>query len=287
MNIGDEYHFTYENNPPGGVTSKYDVRNHLVTGRTVSPNGDTIVLTIAESRESLISTIDFTTSPPTVVSSTSFTNRTILRTIYHPNDTFIQALGFAPTIESDSLYGVPTLFTKITKFSNNLPLNIGNFGQRLTIHSESEIFVYDTLQSSWVIDYFTYSQYTDHFLTGVFNYTNYWNNNGGGGYPEYYKILYFKIGNDTWGSPRLVTVIEDQMSNEERVYLYPNPANELIQIKTSGTWFKEIQVFDMQGRAIQVLPFQNNLNVSEFKNGLYLLKLIGQKKVVDLKFVKR
>ncbi|MDA9312318.1 hypothetical protein N9515_10585 [Vicingaceae bacterium] len=128
MNIGDEYQFTYENNPPGGVTSRYDVRNHLVTGRTISPNGDTMVMTIAESRELLISTIDFTTSPPTVVSSTSFTNRTILRTIYHPNDTFIQALGFAPTIESDSSYGVPTLFAKITKFSNNLPLNNGNFG---------------------------------------------------------------------------------------------------------------------------------------------------------------
>jgi len=287
LNIGDEYHFSYVNDTPGSNTSRTDLRNHLVTGRTVSSNGDTIRLTIVENRELLTLTIDYTTNPPTVVSSTSFSNRTILRTIYHPNDTFVQVLGFAPTTVSDSLFGVPTLIAKITKLSNTLPYHNGNFGQRLTIHPESEIFVYDSLQSSWIIDYNAYSQYTEYFLTGVFDYTNNWINNGGGGYPEYYRILYFKIGNETWGTPRLVTGIEDQVINEERIYLYPNPANELIQIETSGTSFKEIRVFDMRGRMIQVLPFQNNLNVSEFENGLYLLKLIGQDKVVDLKFVKR
>jgi len=288
LNIGDEYHFMLNDSPPN-TPPGHDIYNHVVTTKTSSANGDTIRLRILEHREKRTSTVDFTTNPPTLVYNTTNSSRSLTRAILHPNATFNSDIGFEVKSWRDTTNGYYDSVATTTGYSHYLPFyNTNTYNNRVTINPENYFFAYDSTWNSWIVDNSLASPYSNHYLIGVFNFTNYWNNqSGGGGYPEYYSMIYFKKGNETWGTPRLVTGIEDQMSNEERVYLYPNPANELIQIETSGTSFKEIHVFDMRGRVIQVLPFQNNLNVSEFENGLYLLKLIGQDKVVDLKFVKR
>ena len=288
LNVGDEYHFMLNDSPPN-TPPGHDIYNHTVTTKTTSANGDTIRLRILEHREKQTSTVDFTTNPPTLVFTTTNSSRSLTRTILHPNATFNSDVGFEVTVSHDTTSGIYDSIATITKYSKYLPYyNTSTYNDRITINKENQIFSFDSLQNSWILDYNMQNLYSNYYLTGVFYFTNYWNNqSGGGGYPEYFSMLYFKKGNETWGTPRLVTGIEDPIKTEEEIYLYPNPSNDIIQFETFGTSFKEIHVFDMQGRVIQALPFQNNLNVSEFENGLYLLKLIGQKKVVDLKFVKR
>ena len=288
LNVGDEYHFMLNDSPPNTPPS-HDIYNHVVMSKTIAANGDTIRLQIVEHREKQTSTVDYTTNPPTLVFTTTNSSRSLTRTILHPNATFNSDVGFEVTISHDTTSGIYDSIATITKYSKYLPYyNTSTYNDRITINKENQIFSFDSLQNSWILDYNMQNLYSNYYLTGVFYFTNYWNNqSGGGGYPEYFSMLYFKKGNETWGTPRLVTGIEDPIKTEEEIYLYPNPSNDIIQFETFGTSFKEIHVFDMQGRVIQALPFQNNLNVSEFENGLYLLKLIGQKKVVDLKFVKR
>jgi|GEM_PF-5339860 len=287
LNVGDEYHFSLKDSPPN-TPPGYDIYNHTVMTKTISANGDTIRLRILEYREKQTSTVDYTTNPPSLVYTTNNWTRNFTKTILNPNSIFSSTIGFEPIVSIDSSSFYDSIATT-TKYSKYLPYyNTNTYNNRITINRENQIFAFDSIQNSWILDYYLQNQYSDYYLVGVFDFTNYWNNqSGGGGYPEYYSMLYFKKGTETWGTPRLVTGLENQVINNKRIYLYPNPSNEFIQIETSGTSFKEIQLFDLQGRVIRTIPFQNRVDVSEFKNGLYLLKLISEEQVVERKFLKQ
>lgn len=149
------------------------------------------------------------------------------------------------------------------------------------------MIVYDSSYSSWIIDPQATAIANRYCLEGVTCYSITFNNSGGGaGITIAPRIIYFKKGNETWGTPRLVTRIEGPIKTEEEIYLYPNPSNDIIQLKTAGIPFKQIQLFDIQGRMIRELNFQKQLNVSELKNGMYFVKLIGGDNTKILKLLK-
>jgi len=91
--------------------------------------------------------VDFSTNPPTVTYTTSYTNTTFEKVIINPSDTFTETLGMEVKISKDTLFS-PSFTAKVSSYSNTLPYNNGNFGQRITINPESQFFYYDSTQSS-------------------------------------------------------------------------------------------------------------------------------------------
>lgn len=75
-------------------------------------------------------------------------------------------------------------------------------------------------------------------------------------------------------NPYFIGIAENQ-AVENRIELYPNPANSVVRIKgVDNEDAKEIVIFDVTGRAVNHLPFANELNVSDLRDGVYMLRVI-------------
>lgn len=285
LNIGDEYHFQIQYSPISSGPAPTDIRNHIVTGKTLSANGDTIKLNMLEYRKYESGTVDWSVNPPTVTYTTSYTNRTFEKLIVNPSDTFIETLGMEVII-SNTIFS-STLSAHVSSYSNTLPYNNGNFGQRITISPKSQFFLYDSTLSSWTAPIFGIGPYSDHFLTGVFDFQNFDSNSGGSQSSYYHRMIYFKKGNETWGTPQLVTGIRDKEMPEQIVKLYPNPAknNLTIQVDQNES-FDTYEILDVKGRFVQNGNFKAQLVIEELDNGIYFLKLSGNENMEVLKFIK-
>lgn len=84
------------------------------------------------------------------------------------------------------------------------------------------------------------------------------------------KIIKFDLG---------ILEVDDFEVNTSDVLLFPNPADELIQLKLkNGKSLKSIEFFDISGRSVKKLPVYKNsdlfeISTAEFETGLYLLKI--------------
>ncbi|MBN2682960.1 MAG: T9SS type A sorting domain-containing protein [Bacteroidales bacterium] len=80
------------------------------------------------------------------------------------------------------------------------------------------------------------------------------------------------------------TTYNKEIAKTEDLKIYPNPTNGLIKI--SGNDFKYAEIFNMQGRKLKQLSIINReINLLEFKKGLYLLRLINENEVVNEKII--
>jgi hypothetical protein len=93
-----------------------------------------------------------------------------------------------------------------------------------------------------------------------------------------YKYV-FKRGNTPWDS--LTVCINRSVSideNEELSFaVYPNPANDVINISTKGTDGNSvIRITDVLGKVVlqEAISENKKLDVSDFKNGVYLINVI-------------
>ncbi len=289
LNVGDEYHFSYSNNAPG-TSPGYDIRNHIVIGRTISPNGDTVRIQLLEHRERQTSVVDYTTNPPSIVYTTTYSNRTFTKSYLYQNAVFNSKIGFEVSTSTDSILNFYDTIATTTGYSYYLPYyNTNTYNNRITINPENQIFAYDSIQSSWIVDYYLINPYSMYYLVGIFDFSNYWNNqSGGSGYPEYYSMLYFKKGTETWGTPRLVTGIDNVQSNKKKTLIYPNPAQNELYLETEDpTAFRNYEIVDLKGRFVEQGIFSNRLNIEQLKSGIYFIKLIRNENTEVLKFIKQ
>lgn len=64
---------------------------------------------------------------------------------------------------------------------------------------------------------------------------------------------------------------------ENSIYLYPNPCENFITIKSGNEYLKQIQFFDLTGRMITFESLNKKeeiIDISNLKSGLYLLKIL-------------
>lgn len=148
--------------------------------------------------------------------------------------------------------------------------------------------VYELSSPSWIVDPQATAEYHRYCFEGITCYSITFNNSGGGaGITIAPRIIYFKKGNETWGTPQLVTGIMDKEVSEQNVKIYPNPAanNLTIQvIKFSD--YNTYEISDIKGRLIQNGNFQTILDIQHLNKGIYSLKLNGPKRSEILRFVK-
>lgn len=85
----------------------------------------------------------------------------------------------------------------------------------------------------------------------------------------------------TFRAKPAVVGIEDQVVDELKVY--PNPTTGLISF---GVTIDEVNVSDVNGRVLKTIFKINEINISEFTNGVYFLSLKKDGKVSNQKIVK-
>jgi hypothetical protein len=79
-----------------------------------------------------------------------------------------------------------------------------------------------------------------------------------------------------------LTAIDDDIHADD-IYLYPNPAGDILNISLAGNRNYKIQISDMTGRVLyENKRKESSIDISSFDNGLYFISLEGKVK----KFIK-
>ena len=82
--------------------------------------------------------------------------------------------------------------------------------------------------------------------------------------------------------------IEDHLANS--VVLFPNPANDIINVQSSMFNVQSVEVIDVYGKVINTVNVVDNptrINVSNLANGMYFVRVTTEEGVVTKQFVKR
>ena len=124
---------------------------------------------------------------------------------------------------------------------------------------------------------------------------NYW----GGNTEEFAEsVIYHRpdLG-DNYGlvlyTPILTEDTTEITDNEEIVFtVYPNPTSGIVTMELNPENFQtaEIQIFDIYGRQLQVMPVTNErteTDLSQYATGIYIIKIVDSGKVVAVKKVVR
>ena len=68
--------------------------------------------------------------------------------------------------------------------------------------------------------------------------------------------------------------------------LVPNPANNLVQISGYFDFITAVEVFDIQGKLVKkIISFQDQINISDLKAGLYFVEITAGNKITTKKLV--
>jgi|TARA_R100000479_G_scaffold68390_2_gene32584 heat shock protein HslJ len=80
-------------------------------------------------------------------------------------------------------------------------------------------------------------------------------------------------------------------TNEETVpkfYMYPNPVDDKLFIKTTNAIIDSVQIFDSLGKLVmKEVDFQNGLTVSSLETGIYFIQIKSSKGHTVKKFIKK
>jgi len=78
----------------------------------------------------------------------------------------------------------------------------------------------------------------------------------------------------------------DDLASQEEVKIYPNPANDFIQIETSLNLIS-IVIMDATGKIIRNLSGKTKIDISKLSRGVYFIKIIGEENIITQKFIKQ
>jgi hypothetical protein len=71
--------------------------------------------------------------------------------------------------------------------------------------------------------------------------------------------------------------------------LWPNPAQDLLNVESEKNQMESISILDMNGKTIlhkNITDFQTTLDISSLSSGVYFIKAIYQEGIAIEKFVK-
>jgi Secretion system C-terminal sorting domain len=90
--------------------------------------------------------------------------------------------------------------------------------------------------------------------------------------PNFEKLIYYKKGSDTWGTPVILSAITTPSVFYEKIKVFPNPTNQILNIETEGR-FDRIQLVNIYGQIALNQKEKNALNVAHLPNGIYFLNV--------------
>jgi len=79
----------------------------------------------------------------------------------------------------------------------------------------------------------------------------------------------------------------DASQTESKLKIYPNPVLDRLIIETNHIGFDQFEVIDFNGRVCLSGDYQSILNLTSLTKGYYLLRLIGEREIVNKRIVKQ
>jgi PKD repeat protein len=83
----------------------------------------------------------------------------------------------------------------------------------------------------------------------------------------------------------ITTTQIEETKNSKNLIIFPNPANNFIEIKTDLD-YSSVSIMDVTGKTIKHVISQNRIDISDLTNGIYFIKITGKENTVIRKFVK-
>lgn len=100
------------------------------------------------------------------------------------------------------------------------------------------------------------------------------------------KLVYYKKGGVTWGSPLIVTGISDN-TKTKKIMIYPNPATSTVNIIFSNCSYQDsyIYIYNIQGQLQKAMHLVSNnslINISDLSSGIYILKITDNESILKM-----
>lgn len=77
-----------------------------------------------------------------------------------------------------------------------------------------------------------------------------------------------------------------EIAKNDKISLYPNPTNDVVYLKGIESNSIQYQIFDINGKFIENDFYQNGINLSNYENGFYLIKITDGSKHYHQKVIK-
>jgi hypothetical protein len=90
--------------------------------------------------------------------------------------------------------------------------------------------------------------------------------------PNLERLIYYKKGTDTWGTPVILSSITTPSVFFEKIKVFPNPTNQILNIETEGR-FDRLQLVNLYGQILLKQEKASAINVSQLPNGIYFLQV--------------
>lgn len=100
------------------------------------------------------------------------------------------------------------------------------------------------------------------------------------------KLVYYKKGTTTSGSPLIITGISD-ISIAKNILIFPNPAKNHINITNTNSNYEDLRIFiyDIQGKLQKTKRLASNnsmISLSGLNSGFYILKIADDENVLKI-----
>jgi len=279
--VGDEFHYFTSEVPNIYIEwPEYFHEKRRVIEKTYSQNNDTIYYRVRREIQQF--------NPMDTISTYPINKDTITQTVYNLN-TLITDLKFN-SIEFSQLYEYSG--NGFTNFSYNRYNNrfvtriINQTYARLTDSIFIEPILCKNIQDSPL-----YSRYV--YIEGCGKLSNWKFVPDGQAHPYYYRtesLSYYHKGNETWGTPILITENQSIIKNENNIKLFPNPTNGIFTISNTSA-INKIEIYNSIGNLIiSKNNINNNQTIIDLQNekaGIYLIKIFSENSYIARKLIKK
>ncbi|MCB0802616.1 MAG: T9SS type A sorting domain-containing protein [Flavobacteriales bacterium] len=96
------------------------------------------------------------------------------------------------------------------------------------------------------------------------------------------RLAYAKIGGKVWGTPPTILSIKEL--DKSNTSIYPNPTSDFLNLNANSS-FDFIEIRNLSGQVVLKQDFSNQIDVSGFQCGIYIIRLIGEHSITE-KFIK-
>jgi hypothetical protein len=114
---------------------------------------------------------------------------------------------------------------------------------------------------------------------------------GGTTISDVYRINYFKKDGVEWGEQIIVGLPENEIPSPE-FYIYPNPASDILTIKTRNQGNTKGQIINIAGQVVLDFDMPDSttpkiIDVSELTDGVYFVRINSARSTFTQKLVKK
>ncbi len=261
FNVGDEFHTEYIHMPTGPYTHTKEYLIKKVINKIVSVNNDTITYYFAVCGRKEI-------KEPSAETEISYQNDTISETYVLTSQDY-KMLSYFP---DESFFN--------DEYYEFMDMSVSdNYNKRLIKFFPQVYYAYK-YEACYVMEITIPAQPYRFYIEGcggeyyIGNYDTDWG--------DHYKLVYFKKGDEIWGTPfdcsYLLTNNEISGSFLMDYSIFPNPADHIVFLRFKNELMQpyDFVLYDCLGRTVKRITIndrETNINVTKLKSSLYFYEL--------------